>query len=83
MPQKRVKDDAEGAGRSWATVRRAKDNLGIRPHKSAMDGPWVWSLPPKMLNTPEDAHFNNMSTFGADEHLRQDGDLDIPACLRR
>jgi len=32
----------------------------------------------KMLNIPEDAHFNNMSTFATDEHLRQDDDLDIP-----
>jgi hypothetical protein len=32
----------------------------------------------KMLNIPEEAHFNNMSTFATDEHLRQDDDLDIP-----
>ena len=32
----------------------------------------------KRCSNPEDAHFNNMSTFATDEHLRQDDDLDIP-----
>jgi hypothetical protein len=69
LPQKQVKADSHAAGLSWATVRRAKARLKIKPYKSGMDGGWLWGLP-KMLNRDEDAHLNNVSTFGASEHLR-------------
>jgi hypothetical protein len=45
LPQPRIKADAEAAGYSWATVRRAKDRLGIVPAKTGFDGGWVWRLP--------------------------------------
>ena len=48
--------DAEGAGFSWATIRRAQRALGIIPPKEAMKGPWLGRLPPKVLETGEDAH---------------------------
>jgi putative DNA primase/helicase len=48
VSQKDVKDAAEGAGLAWATVRRAKDKLGIRPQRASIGtegaGHWVWSL---------------------------------------
>jgi len=66
---KQVKADADSVGLAWATVRRAKDRLGIKPHKAGMDAGWLWSLP-KMLNQGEDAHLNNVSPFGGSEHLR-------------
>lgn len=49
MLQKAIKAEAEGAGISWATVRRAKDALGVQaekaPAKAGADSPWQWRLP--------------------------------------
>lgn len=51
-PTKDIKTEAETAGLSWATVRRAKDRLGIKARREALagagygpDGQWVWALP--------------------------------------
>jgi hypothetical protein len=44
----RLKSDADGAGLSWASVRRAKEKLGVvssRIGGIAGDGEWEWSLP--------------------------------------
>ena len=47
-PQKDVKDAAHGAGLAWATVRRAKDRLGVQAQRVSFGldgtGHWVWSL---------------------------------------
>jgi hypothetical protein len=49
MLQKAIKAEAEGAGISWATVRRAKDALGVQaekaPAKPGADSPWQWRMP--------------------------------------
>jgi putative DNA primase/helicase len=71
VPAKSVYAAAESAGHSRATIRRAKDRLGIRPEKVAMHGGWSWSLPPKVLKNPEDAQGLGVSTLGqSDEHLQ-------------
>jgi putative DNA primase/helicase len=50
LPAKTIKADADGAGYSWATIRRAKKALGVEVRKSggAFGGKgavWKWYLP--------------------------------------
>jgi len=80
VPQKTIKQDSEGAGISWTTVRRAKAALEVSSAKSAMAGGWVWQTPaqalrpPKVLKKSEGAQPNNVSIFGNSEHLREVSD---------
>ena len=67
---KNIEGDAKNANHAWATIRRAKQALGITTKKQGMEGPWVWQLPAKALNGSEDAHATQMSTFEENEHLR-------------
>ncbi|MCB1782973.1 MAG: AAA family ATPase [Alphaproteobacteria bacterium] len=67
---KNVKAQAEEAGISPATLRRAKDSLGIKPKKDGQSGPWVWRLPDlEDAQKSEDAHEKNVNTFDKFEHL--------------
>ena len=83
LPTKTIKADADGAGYSWATIRRAQKALGIEPAKEGMKAGWVWRMPwqeaakaipenAKMLKNAEDAQQKEVSTFGEIEHLRND-----------
>jgi putative DNA primase/helicase len=55
MSARKVQEEAEGAGYSWATIRRAQTALGVQATKEGLKGGWKWSLPPKMLKAAEDA----------------------------
>lgn len=41
-----VQRDADGAGHSMATIRRAQQELGIEAFKDGFKGPWKWRLKP-------------------------------------
>jgi len=45
VPQKHIEAEAERAGFSWATIRRAADDLGVIRKKASFGGGWMWSLP--------------------------------------
>ena len=45
VPATEVEEQAGKAGFSWATIRRAKDELRIKPRRDGFGGPWVWELP--------------------------------------
>jgi len=42
---------ARDAGHSWATVRRAQKELGIKPKKQGIDNAWIWALPMRKPGT--------------------------------
>lgn len=70
LPAKTIKADADGAGYSWATIRRAQKALGIAPvkeggHFSATGQQWRWRMP-----VAEGAQQNKVSTFSEIEHLQ-------------
>lgn len=70
-----VNRHAKAEGLSWATVRRAKAELGIKPRRMAGAGAggwWAWELP-KVLTDSKDAHSNTVSPLGENEHLRPTG----------
>jgi len=81
---KRIKADADGAGHSWATVRRAQKAIGAEAKKQGMGGGWVWQLgdlvepESEKSNLLKKALSNNsehlrdcLSAFGANERLRE------------
>jgi putative DNA primase/helicase len=75
QPQKEIKAAAEGAGISWATVRRAKDTLAVQAERESEGktgaGRWLWKLPSgaRCSTPPQDAHTFNVSTLQEFEHL--------------
>jgi putative DNA primase/helicase len=44
VPTRQIKADADGAGYSWATIRRAQKAMGITAVKGGMKEGWTWQL---------------------------------------
>jgi hypothetical protein len=44
VSSKQIRADAEGAGHSWITIRRAQAALGVMPFKVGMKEGWSWRL---------------------------------------
>lgn len=51
MPASEVQTEAKNAGYSVASIRRAKDNLNIKPFKEG--SAWYWKLPSIFKDVPE------------------------------
>lgn len=59
-----IKSETAAAGFAWATVRRAKDRLGLQAHKLGMGAGWVW-------RGPEGAQDSSKVLNLQSEHLRE------------
>lgn len=85
LPTKTIKADADGAGYSWATIRRAQKALGVDARREGglgKSGSWVWALPnPKVLTNHLDAQQKMVSTLGKLEHLSDPGAI-APSSLQ-
>lgn len=61
-----VQKQARLAGISDKALRRARERLGIRPHKTEFSGGWTWAL----HEDAQDAQSQNVGTFEGEGHLR-------------
>ncbi len=59
-----VEQTASGIGLSWATVRRAKGDAGVKSRKAAFGGGWNWQLDEDAHRLPEVAQHPVLSTLG-------------------
>ena len=80
VSSKQIRYDSEGAGHTWATVRRAQKLLRVEVYRDGFGGKgtWYWQLPKpddstpnssKVLKNIKGAQEKNVSTFGKNEHL--------------
>jgi hypothetical protein len=77
LPVKQVRSEADAAGHSWATIKRAKKNAGViafREGGVAEKGQWLWRLPTREETLRGStnrylAQRTNVSALGEVEHL--------------
>jgi RecA-family ATPase len=68
-PATDIKADSNEAGLSWATIRRAKDRLGVTTERESQGrdgrGRWLWTLPSaaRCSSNLQDAHLSDVSTL--------------------
>lgn len=79
VPTKAIRADADGAGYSWATIRRAQKAIGVEAIKDGFGkgGQWMWRLPDatKALKDTKDAQREDVSTFDDHEHVSDEPDV--------
>lgn len=66
-----VERQAKEAGMSWATIRRAKDLLGIVPRKQTFSGGWRWDLPTSEAAQVDPDPARSRSSCSEPAHLRE------------
>ena len=74
VPPRELENRARDKGLSWASVKRAKQRLGIKPRKTGFGEGWLWGLPVEGAQNAEGAQSIALSTFGENEHL---GDREV------
>jgi hypothetical protein len=75
LSPKEIKAQADDAGFSWATIRRAKDRASVRVFKEGFgkDSRWFWELSPQRCAAEgEDAQPSDVSAFDETERLWPD-----------
>jgi hypothetical protein len=75
VPQKEIRAQADAAGISWPSLKRAKRALGVEAHREGgigANGRWVWCLPTKGLKNPYEAQALNVSPLDEAEPLSSD-----------
>lgn len=71
---------ANEAGIAWATVRRAKDAMGVIARKGDFAGGWVWEMRREGAQRAQSCSpAKNVSIFGANERLRTESGTCEPA----
>jgi putative DNA primase/helicase len=77
LPVKAIKGDVDGAGYSWATIRRAQKALGIEPIKSGFGkiGAWEWKLPVKDAKALNSEHLKQNTQGSRVEYLRPNSNI--------
>lgn len=66
-----VIEQAKAEGIAEKTLQRASRSLQVQKEKGGMKGGWIWSLPPKVANSSEDAQRSDVAAFGKIGHLRE------------
>ena len=61
-PAREIYAEAEAAGISKRTLKRAKKILGASSRKEGMDGPWVWELPKEATTVTEAGTLGTLRT---------------------
>jgi len=85
MAAGKVRSEAEEAGYALRTVHRAKDELGIKPHREHFGGAWMWRLPADAesqslsCHDPQDAE--NLASWHLRDNARKNADSDVTASL--
>jgi putative DNA primase/helicase len=80
-PAKDIKRMASESGHSWATIRRAKDEVGARATRDGFgsSGIWYWEMPvvkDAHIDAHIDAQQEKVSAYGEGEHLWDSSEIE-------
>ena len=67
---KAIENEAEKAGYSWATIRRAKGGMPINSKKGGFDGSWFWSISEDAQSEDAQTPYKTLSTFGGGREIQ-------------